>query len=79
MTSRGWFVSSAAQSRNDEQLLLHLLVARQLVETGANDEATLLVAARDQLLDEQPRHDGLAGARVVGRRKRSGCRGSIAS
>ena len=89
------------------QLLLHVLVARQLVEpgddevgfqepiagarrfqlvvgqdferqmeaavqlvlpllgeaAGADDEAALEIAAGDQLLDQQPRHDGLAGAR----------------
>ena len=33
---------------------------------GADDEAALEVAARDQLLDEQAGHDRLAGARVVG-------------
>ena len=33
---------------------------------GADDETTLQVAAGDQLLDEQARHDGLAGARIVG-------------
>ena len=33
---------------------------------GADDKATLQVAAGDQLLDEQAGHDGLAGARVVG-------------
>ena len=32
---------------------------------GADDEAALQVAAGDQLLDQQPRHDGLAGARIV--------------
>ena len=32
---------------------------------GADHEAALKVATGDQLLDEQPRHDGLAGARVV--------------
>ena len=92
------------------QLLLHVLVARQLVQTGddqvgleepvagaggfelvvgqdlerklesavqlvlpllgeaagADDQAPLQVAAGDQLLDQQPRHDGLARAGVVG-------------
>ena len=92
------------------QLLLHVLVAAQLVEPGddevvlqepvagagrfelvvgqdlerqmeaavelvlpllgeaarADDQAALQVAAGDQLLDEQARHDGLAGARIVG-------------
>ena len=92
------------------ELLLHVLVARQLVEArdgevvleepvagagglelvvgqdlegqveaavqlvlpllgqaaGADDEAALEVAASDQLLDEQPGHDRLAGAGVVG-------------
>ena len=33
---------------------------------GADDQAALEVAAGDQLLDEQARHDRLAGARVVG-------------
>ena len=32
----------------------------------ADDQATLQVPARDQLLDQKPRHDGLAGAWVVG-------------
>ena len=42
------------------------LVLPLLGETaGADHEAALKVAAGDQLLDEQPRHDGLAGARVV--------------
>ena len=36
---------------------------------GAHHQAALQVAARDQLLDEQPRHDGLAGARVVGQQE----------
>ena len=92
------------------ELLLHVLVARQLVEArdgevvleepvagagglelvvgqdlegqmeapvqlvlpllgeaaGADDQAALEIAARDQLLDEQPRHDGLARAGIVG-------------
>jgi hypothetical protein len=33
---------------------------------GADDQAALEIAARDQLLDEQTRHDRLAGAGVVG-------------
>ncbi len=33
---------------------------------GADDEAALQVAAGDELLDEEPGHDGLAGAGVVG-------------
>ncbi len=33
---------------------------------GADDQAAMQVAANHQLLDEQPRHDRLAGARVVG-------------
>ena len=33
---------------------------------GADDQAPLQVAAGDQLLDQQPRHDGLARAGVVG-------------
>ena len=33
---------------------------------GTDDETALQVSAGDQLLDEQPRHDGLAGSRVVG-------------
>ena len=36
---------------------------------GADDEAALQIAAHDQLLDEQPRHDGLAGTRVVGQQE----------
>ena len=92
------------------QLLLHVLVARQLVQpgndevrlqepvagaggvqlvvgqdlegelepaiqlvlplfgeaAGADDEAAFQIAAGDQFLDQQPRHDGLAGAGVVG-------------
>ena len=94
----------------DLQLLLHVFVAREFVETGddevvfeepvagarrfelvigqdlegkletavkfvlpllgqaagADDEATLQVAARDQFLDEQTGHDGLACAGIVG-------------
>jgi hypothetical protein len=36
---------------------------------GADDQAALQVAARDQLLDEQAGHDGLAGAGVVGQQE----------
>ena len=36
---------------------------------GADHEAALQVAARDQLLDEQPGHDRLAGAGVVGQQE----------
>ena len=36
---------------------------------GADDQAALQVAAGDQLLDEQPRHDGLAGPRIVGQQE----------
>ena len=34
--------------------------------SGTDDQAALEVAAGDQLLDEEPGHDGLAGARIVG-------------
>ena len=95
------------------ELLLHILVARELVEAsddeigfqepvagarglefvvgqdlerqveapiefvlpllgeaaGANDQAALKVAAGDQLLDEEARHDRLAGARIVRQQK----------
>ena len=95
------------------ELLLHVLVARELVESGddevglqepvagarglqlvvgedlegqveapvqlvlpllgqaagADDQAALQVAAGDQLLDEQARHDGLAGTGVVGQQE----------
>lgn len=33
---------------------------------GANDEAALEIAASNQLIDEQARHDGLARTRIVG-------------
>ena len=33
---------------------------------GANNKAPFEVAASDQFLDEQPRHDGLTGTRIVG-------------
>lgn len=36
---------------------------------GANDQAALQVAARDQLLDEQACHDRLAGAGIVGQQE----------
>ena len=45
--------------------------ARQLVlpllgkTAGADDQAALKVAARDQFLDQEPRHDGLARPGVV--------------
>ena len=34
--------------------------------SGADDEAAFEIAAGDQLLDEQPRHDRLARARIIG-------------
>ena len=50
-----------------EAELLGQLVLPLLGEAArADDEAALEVAADDQLLDEQARHDGLAGAGVVG-------------
>ena len=42
---------------------------------GTDDETALEVPAGDQLLDEQPRHDGLAGARVVGEQEAKGLPG----
>ena len=47
------------------QLVLPLL--RQTA--GTDHQAALQIAARDQFLDEQSRHDGLAGARVVGQQE----------
>ena len=37
--------------------------------TGTDDQAPLQITASDQLLNEQPRHDGLAGTRVIGEKK----------
>ena len=37
--------------------------------TGTDDQTPLQITASDQLLDEQPRHDGFAGARVIGEKK----------
>ena len=36
---------------------------------GADNETALQIAAHDQCLDEQPHHDGFAGARVVGQQE----------
>ena len=47
--------------------------------SGADDEASLEVAARDQFLHEQAGHDGLAGPGSSAKRKRSGWRGGMAS
>src|SRR5581483_6046932 len=35
----------------------------------ANDKTALQVAAGDQFLDQEPSHDGLAGARIVGKQE----------
>ena len=52
------------------------LVLPLLRETaGTDDETPLQVAAGDQLLDEQPGHDGLAGARVIGEQEAKGLAG----
>jgi hypothetical protein len=49
------------------------LVLPLLGETAwADYKASLEVTARDQLLDEQPGHDRLARARVVGQKDLSG-------
>ena len=49
------------------------LVLPLLGETaGTDDETPLKVSSGNQLLDEQPRHDGLAGARVVGEQEAQG-------
>ena len=46
------------------------LVLPLLDETaGHDDQAALHVLAEDQLLDVQPRHDRLAGARVIGKQE----------
>ena len=46
------------------------LILPLLRETaGTDDQAPLQIAASDQFLDEQPRHDGLAGTRVIGEKK----------
>ncbi len=39
---------------------------------GADNQAALEITARDQLLDEEPGHDRLAGARVVGEQEAQG-------
>ena len=44
------------------QLVLPLLSKA----SGTNDETPLEVAAGNQLLDEKPGHDGLAGTGIVG-------------
>ena len=52
-----------------------LELSRQLVlplldqAAGADDEAALQVAPCDELLDEQPGHDGLAGTGIVGQKE----------
>ena len=52
------------------------LVLPLLRETaGTHDETPLQVSAGDQLLDEQPRHDGLARARVIGEQEAEGLPG----
>ena len=52
------------------------LVPPLLRETaGTHDETPLQVSGGDQLLDEQPRHDGLAGARVIGEQEAKGLPG----
>src|SRR5690606_12108778 len=49
------------QIKPSVQLVLPLLSKT----AGAHDKATLQVAASDQLLDQQARHDGLARAWVI--------------
>ena len=52
------------------------LILPLLGETaGTDDQTPLQIPARDQLLDEQPRHDRLAGARVIGEKKAKGLTG----
>ena len=49
------------------------LILPLLRETaGTDDQTPLQIPASDQLLDEQPRHDGLAGTRVIGEKKAKG-------
>jgi hypothetical protein len=42
---------------------------------GGNDHATLQIATEDELLDEEARHDCLAGTRVIGKKKSEGLAG----
>lgn len=54
-----------AQAELEEQLVLPLVDQ----PAGRHDQAAFHVVAEQQLLDVQPGHDGLAGARVVGRQE----------
>ena len=38
----------------------------------ADDEAALQITARDEFLDEEPRHDGFAGTGIVGEQEAQG-------
>jgi hypothetical protein len=55
-------IGFGAQMEAAEELVLPLLGQA----AGADHEAALQVSSGDQLLDEQPRHDGLSCTRVIG-------------
>jgi hypothetical protein len=50
----------------EAELLSHLVLPLLDKAARRDDEAALEVAPDQQFLDEQPGHDGLAGARIVG-------------
>ena len=63
----GGFDLVAGQDVEAEAEFLGQLVLPLLDQTsGRDDEAALKIAADQELLDEQSRHDGLAGAWIVG-------------
>ena len=58
--------SRVRMSKCEAELLGHLVLPLLDQAAGRDDQAALEVAADQQLLDQQPRHDRLAGAGIVG-------------
>ena len=63
---RGLDLVAGQKVEAEAELLGHLLLPLLDEAAGRDDQAALEVAADQQLLDQQPGHDGLAGAGIVG-------------
>ena len=57
---------AAEDLEREPELLLQFVLPLVGEAPRRDDEAALEIAAQEQLLDQEPRHDGLAGAWIVG-------------
>ena len=63
---RGFDLIAGQDVEAEAEFLGHLVLPLLDQTSGRDDQAALEIAADQQFLDEQSRHDGLAGAGIVG-------------